>query len=149
MKEDVRGVWIPGWVDQLRQDLRDAARRIKRQPAFASLVILTLALGIGLTTAVYSVVNAVLVRPLSIPDPERLVWLTTYEPVADVEMFLGIDFVEWKAQAPVARDRSRLRLFRCDVRRVGGGGAGARRVGHRGLLGIDRRHAGHRPLSSC
>jgi putative ABC transport system permease protein len=100
VKEDVRGVWVPRWADQLRQDLRDAARRIKRQPAFASLVILTLALGIGLTTAVYSVVNAVLVRPLSIPDPERLVWLTTYEPVAGFDIFNAIDFVEWKEQAP-------------------------------------------------
>jgi len=100
VKEDVRGVWIPQWVDQLRQDLRDAARRIKRQPAFASLVILTLAIGIGLTTAVYGVVHAVLVRPLSVPDSERLVWLTAYDPVVDHEMFLGIDFVEWKTQAP-------------------------------------------------
>ena len=73
---------------------------IRRQPGFASLIILTLALGIGLTTVVYTVVNAVLVRPLSIPNPERLVWLTLYEPVDDHEMFLGIDFVEWKTQAP-------------------------------------------------
>jgi putative ABC transport system permease protein len=99
VKEDVRGVWIPDWVDQLRQDLRDAARSIKRQPAFATLVILTLAIGIGLTTAVYGVVNAVLVRPLSLPNSDRLVWLTNYEPVAKHDVFNGIDFVEWKAQA--------------------------------------------------
>lgn len=100
VKEDVRAVWIPGWVDQLRQDLRDAGRRLRRQPAFASLVILTLAIGIGLTTTVYSVVNAALVRPLSVPDAERLVWLTTYEPVAGHDIFNAIDFVQWKEQAP-------------------------------------------------
>jgi putative ABC transport system permease protein len=100
IKEEVRGVWIPAWIDQLQQDLRDAARHIRRQPGFASIVIVTLAIGIALTTAVYSVVNAVLVRPLSVPDPDRLVWLTTYEPVAGHDIFNAIDFVEWKAQAP-------------------------------------------------
>ena len=65
MKEDVRGVWIPGWIDQLRQDARDAVRYVRRNPAFSFAIVVTLALGIGLTTAIYSVVNAVLLRPLA------------------------------------------------------------------------------------
>ena len=100
VKEDVRGVWMPIWIDHLRQDARNAVRRLAHQPAFSALIILTLAVGIGLSTTVYSIVNAVLVRPLSVPDPERLVWLTMYEPVANAEMFLALEFVEWKAQAP-------------------------------------------------
>src|SRR5262249_4501245 len=64
---------------QLRQDARYALRVIRRGPAFAAIVILTLALGIGLTTAVFSVVNAVLVRPLAFPHPERLLWIATYD----------------------------------------------------------------------
>jgi putative ABC transport system permease protein len=100
VKEDVRGVWVPDWIDQLRQDARDAGRRLRRNPGFSAIVILTLAMGIGLTTAVFSVVNAVLVRSLPVPDPDRLVWLTMHEPVADMEMFLSLEFVEWKAQAP-------------------------------------------------
>jgi predicted permease len=100
VKEDVRDVWMPRWLDYLRQDWRDAVRRLAHQPAFASLIILTLAIGIGLTTAVYSIVNAVIVRPLPVPVPDRLVWLTMEEPVAKVEMFLSFEFVEWKAQAP-------------------------------------------------
>ena len=51
-------MWIPGWLDQLRQDARDAFRYVRRNPAFSFAIVLTLALGIGLTTAIYSVVNA-------------------------------------------------------------------------------------------
>ena len=47
VKEDVRGVWIPLWVDQLRQDARDAMRNVKRSPAFSFAIVITLALGIG------------------------------------------------------------------------------------------------------
>jgi predicted permease len=100
VKEDVREVWIPGWIDQLRQDTRDAFRSVRRTPAFSLAVVLTLSLGIGLSTTVYSIVSAVLVRSLPVPDADRLVWLTMHEPVADVEMFLSLEFVEWKAQAP-------------------------------------------------
>src|SRR6185503_12794545 len=78
VREDVRGVWIPGWVDRLRQDGRDAWRSVRRSPAFSMAIVLTLALGIGLTTAIYSVVNAVLLRPLAYAQPERVVWLTTH-----------------------------------------------------------------------
>ena len=75
----MRAVWIPGWVDQLRQDVRDAVRYVRRNPAFSLAIVVTLALGIGLTTAIYSVVNAVLLRPLSYQHPDRMVWLTTQQ----------------------------------------------------------------------
>ena len=77
VKEDVRGVWMPGWIDRLRQDARDATRYVRRNPAFSLAIVVTLALGIGLTTAIYSVVNAVLIRPLAYAHPDRMVWLAT------------------------------------------------------------------------
>jgi len=61
------------WLDDLARDVRHALRSWRRQPAFASLCILTLAIGIGSVTAVFSIVAAVLVRPLPYAQPGRLV----------------------------------------------------------------------------
>ncbi len=67
---------LPG-LDALRQDLRFTLRALRRDRAFACVVILVLALGIGANIAVFSVVNAVLLRPLPFHDPSRLVWFAT------------------------------------------------------------------------
>ena len=72
-EEDARAVWIPVWLDQLRQDLHYGIRMLGHNPGFTTVAVATLALGIGLTTAVFSVVNAVLIRPLPYADGERIV----------------------------------------------------------------------------
>ncbi len=97
--EDTREVWRILWLEQLLQDVRFGARTLRRNPAFTLVVVLTLALGIGLNTAVFSVVNAVLIRPLPYPHAERLVWLADYYPVLKAEIVAGVDFLDWKAQA--------------------------------------------------
>ena len=61
------------WIEHTVQDLRHALRQLARSPAFAGIVIVTLALGIGSTTAIFSVVEAVLLRPLPYPEADRLV----------------------------------------------------------------------------
>ena len=88
-------------MDTLLQDLRYATRNLLRQPTFALTAILTLALGIGASTAMFGVVNAVLLRPLPFPEPDRVVavtnfWLKSGTRGATVS---APDFRDWKEQS--------------------------------------------------
>jgi len=74
-------------TDTLRQDLRLAVRSLLRAPAFAAVTILTLALGIGANTAIFSIVNGVILRPLGYPKPEQLMYLTTQFPAFGFDQF--------------------------------------------------------------
>ena len=97
--EQTRAVWISVWLEQLLQDIRYGVRGLRRTPGFAAVVVLTLALAIGMNTAVFSLVNAILVRPLPYPDPDRLVWLGNYNRFFKAEMVSSPDWVDWKDQA--------------------------------------------------
>lgn len=75
--EELRDAWaLAPRLGTLLHDLRYAARTLRRSRGFAAVVILTLAFGIGINTATFSIVNAVLIRPLGFADPERLVMLS-------------------------------------------------------------------------
>jgi predicted permease len=74
-KETARDLWTFPGLENLSQDLRFASRGLRKNPGFALVAILTLALGIGATTAIFSVMNAVLFRYLPVSDPQRLVFI--------------------------------------------------------------------------
>jgi putative ABC transport system permease protein len=80
LRESSRDVKLLPWLEDLVQDVRQGGRALRRAPVFASVTILTLALGIGANTAILSIVNGVLLRPLAYPRPEELMYLATNGP---------------------------------------------------------------------
>jgi len=75
-KEEARSTWIARWMSDLAQDLRHSFRGMQRDAGFTAFAVLIAGLGIGASSTVFSLVNALLLRPLPFRDPGRLVWIT-------------------------------------------------------------------------
>ena len=100
-KEDARAVWLWSWLESAWQDASHMSRNVRRQPGFMSVAVLTLALGIGANTAIFSVMDTLLLRPPAIAHVDRLVWFheSNREKIPfDVDPSPG-NFLDWRQES--------------------------------------------------
>ena len=94
-----------GFVESFWQDLRCGARMLRKNAGFTTVAVLTLALGIGANTAIFSVIRAVLLRPLPYDNPDRIVTLVESNPTRGFPRFSVSppNYVDWRNQASASR----------------------------------------------
>jgi putative ABC transport system permease protein len=105
----VRGNEGGSIVQTFWQDLRYGARMLMKQPGFTLIAVITLALGIGANTAIFSVVNAVLLRPLPYSDAGRIVAIQELGPQGDRRQVTPANFLDWRAQNTVFAQLAAIR----------------------------------------
>ena len=136
-KERVRAGRHGGRLDEVGRDLRYALRTLRRSPGFTAVALLTLALGIGANTAIFSILNAVILRPLGYPAPEQLMRLTAQYPVGPLQGF-RLSTPEYTEFRAMNRSFAQLGAFAI--------GDGVAAGGSGGWAGAVNLTAGERPI---
>ena len=93
VKQAVRNSRAGALAESLRQDIRFGIRQLRRNPAYSSTAIVTLALGIGATTSIFSAVYGLLLRPLTYPDSDRLMFIYQHTKDGEMSALLNPDFI--------------------------------------------------------
>ncbi|MBI3415457.1 MAG: ABC transporter permease [Verrucomicrobia bacterium] len=123
IKETCREQRGVSWLENFAQDIRYGARQLRKNPGFTAVAVLTLALGIGANTAIFSVVNAVLLKALSYREPDRIVMLWTDNP----SLNLGLhempaappDLLDWRSRAQSFEQIAAFRTRTADLSEQG------------------------------
>jgi hypothetical protein len=89
LRERTRDVWSWNWLEQLAQDFRYGARQLRRSPGFVLVTVLTLTLGIGANTAIFTLMNALLLKTLPVREPDRLARIALTFDSAKTERVMG------------------------------------------------------------
>jgi len=97
-REKTREMDILSWLESFMQDLRYGARSLVKSPGFAAVAILTLALGIGANSAIFSIVNGVLLKPLPFDHPEEIVWFQDVSPKWPNAPISAPEFIAYRDQ---------------------------------------------------
>ena len=100
LQEACREMWTYVWLEDLRQDVRYTLRGMRKSPGFSVIVLVTLALGIGASTAVFSVVDPLLFRRLPYPKDHQLVSVGYLGPVDNNEFNVTSSYFDWRQQGP-------------------------------------------------
>ncbi|MBO0727237.1 MAG: ABC transporter permease, partial [Blastocatellia bacterium] len=103
------------WEDEMIQDLRFGARMLRKNPGFTFVAVLTLALGIGANSAIFSVVNAVLLRDLPYREPDRLVMLSYIRSREGASFARPAEFLDWRGQAKTFEQIAAYRYDNADL----------------------------------
>ena len=101
IEERGREAWMFPFFESLWADLKFAIRQLRKNPGYASSAVLILALGVGATAGVFSIVNAVLLRPLPFPESNQLIWVSQQDhslPGMATESLSYPDYFDWRAQ---------------------------------------------------
>jgi putative ABC transport system permease protein len=100
VKEDARGVWIPIWIEQFLQDIHYAFRLLRKSRAYTIVAVLTITLGIGATTAIFSIFYATLLAPFPYPKSDQLVVVWSAGNGHRRQVSTG-DFLDWQRDSQV------------------------------------------------
>src|SRR5438067_11753048 len=116
-------VSLQGTIMTFLNDLRNGLRRLRKSPGFTAIAVLTLALGIGANTAMFSIVYGVLLRALPIQQPERVIKIYTKSPQWDRQSISYPNFLDWQRRS---QSFEQMACYRSDEMNLTGAGVPTR-----------------------